>query len=301
MSLTPGTPFPAPRTISGERRRNLVFDPLRRKKIHVKSTEASASDSSSPQGDETTTDMSALPDNFCIIESREAVKNFANMQLDELENNIQSRRNKIFLLMEEVRRLRIQQRLRQDAPGTLASEREETAQESYPSFIPFFPPVNEDTLRLYTNFYFLSVAAIILFGALIAPSLEVRLGLGGTSYHDFIASVHLPQQLAEVDPIVASFCGGAVGVLTSLLIVETNNSKMQAKQKCIYCKGAGYLPCGNCMGSGIATGDDSTNATASTCSFCSGSGKVMCTACLCTGKQLATEHDPRVDPFTLSD
>ena len=30
-----------------------------------------------------------------------------------------------------------------------------------------------------------------------------------------------------MDPIVASFCGGGVGVLTALLIVELNNSKMQ--------------------------------------------------------------------------
>lgn len=34
------------------------------------------------------------------------------MQLNEISQNIQSRRNKIFLLMEEVRRLRIQQRLK---------------------------------------------------------------------------------------------------------------------------------------------------------------------------------------------
>lgn len=34
------------------------------------------------------------------------------MQLNEISTNIQSRRNKIFLLMEEVRRLRIQQRLK---------------------------------------------------------------------------------------------------------------------------------------------------------------------------------------------
>ena len=39
--------------------------------------------------------------------------------------------------------------------------------------------------------------------------------------------MHLPTQLAEVDPIVASFCGGGVGVLTSLLIVEKNNAKLQ--------------------------------------------------------------------------
>lgn len=233
-------------------------------------------------------DFAALPDNFCIIESRESVKNFANMQMDELEENIQSRRNKIFLLMEEVRRLRIQQRMRRD-PNLEGKEKDE----SYPSFIPFFPPVNEKTLQLYTNVYYLGVAAIILFGGLVAPSLEVKLGLGGVSYREFINSMRLPQQLAEVDPIVASFCGGAVGVLTSLLIVEKNNSKMQAKQKCIYCKGSGYLPCGSCMGSGMEDGK--------TCMTCSGSGKVMCTACFCTGKQLATEHDPRVDPFSLSD
>lgn len=52
---------------------------------------------------------------------------------------------------------------------------------------------------------------------------------------------HLPAQLAEVDPIVASFCGGAVGVLSTLMLVESNNSKMQAANRCIYC-GVGHLP-----------------------------------------------------------
>lgn len=53
---------------------------------------------------------------------------------------------------------------------------------------------------------------------------------------DFIHSLHLPSQLAEVDPIVASFVGGAVGVLTTLLVVEANNAKTQAKTRCIYCE-----------------------------------------------------------------
>lgn len=243
-----------------------------------------------------------MPENFCILESRESVKNFANMQLDELRENIQARRNKIFLLMEEVRRLRIQQRLKGDIKGAVADD--EPAQEPYPSFIPFFPPVTEKTFRFYINFYVLSVVGIILFGGLIAPALEVKLGLGGVSYYEFITGMHLPQQLAEVDPIVASFCGGAVGVLTSLLIVEANNAKMQARQRCIYCEGSGYLTCGNCLGTGMAAADGAASASTSanngalcTCSFCSGTGKVMCTACLCTGKQLATEHDPRYDPF----
>ena len=39
-------------------------------------------------------------------------QDFAKLQLDEINKNIEARRNKIFLLMEEVRRLRIQQRLK---------------------------------------------------------------------------------------------------------------------------------------------------------------------------------------------
>lgn len=44
----------------------------------------------------------------------------------------------------------------------------------------------------------------------------------GASYPEFIQSMHLPAQLAEVDPIVASFCGGAVGVVSALLVVEVS-------------------------------------------------------------------------------
>lgn len=40
------------------------------------------------------------------------LQDFAALQLDEINAGIQSRRNRIFLLMEEVRRLRIQQRLK---------------------------------------------------------------------------------------------------------------------------------------------------------------------------------------------
>lgn len=176
--------------------------------------------------------------------------------------------------------------------GELDSKAEELSEEEYPSSIPFFPPLNEKTLQSYINTYAVMVSAIILFGGLVAPVLEVHMGLGGTSYYEFITSVHLPSQLAEVDPIVASFCGGAVGVLTTLLIVEANNAKVQEKKRCIYCEGTGYLACGQCIGTGVAEG-------AARCAQCAGTGKVMCTACFCTGKQLATEHDPRIDPFNL--
>ena len=39
-------------------------------------------------------------------------QNFAKMQLSEIRHHITARRNRIFLLMEELRRLRIQQRLK---------------------------------------------------------------------------------------------------------------------------------------------------------------------------------------------
>jgi len=40
--------------------------------------------------------------NFCIIEGPETIEDFVQMQLQEIQDNIKSRRNKIFLLMEEV-------------------------------------------------------------------------------------------------------------------------------------------------------------------------------------------------------
>ena len=39
---------------------------------------------------------------FCIIEGPETVQDFAKMELQEIQDNIRSRRNKIFSHMEEV-------------------------------------------------------------------------------------------------------------------------------------------------------------------------------------------------------
>ncbi|MCI00019.1 hypothetical protein A2U01_0021033 [Trifolium medium] len=67
--------------------------------------------------------------------------------------------------------------------------------------------------------------------------MELKLGIGGTSYADFIQNVHLPMQLSQVDPIVASFSGGAVGVISALMVVEINNVKQQEQKRCKYCLG----------------------------------------------------------------
>jgi hypothetical protein len=44
---------------------------------------------------------------------------------------------------------------------------------------------------------------------------------------------------SQVDPIVASFSGGAVGVISALMLLEANNVKQQEKKRCKYCHGTG--------------------------------------------------------------
>lgn len=65
---------------------------------------------------------------------------------------------------------------------------------------------------------------------------HIVLFIAGTTYSEFIRMMHLPSQLAHVDPIVASFCGGAVGVLSAFMVVEANNAKAQEKKRCQYCE-----------------------------------------------------------------
>ncbi|XP_071908452.1 protein ORANGE-LIKE, chloroplastic-like isoform X3 [Coffea arabica] len=219
-----------------------------------------------------------IPSSFCIIEGPETVEDFVQMQLQEIQENIRSRRNKIFLLMEEVRRLRVQQHIKSIKVSDGTGE-QENEMPDIPSSIPFLPHV-----------------------------LELKLGLGGTSYEDFIHTLHLPMQLSQVDPIVASFSGGAVGVISALMLIEVNNVEQQEKKRCKYCHGSGYLACARCSASGtclkfepISTCSDSIRQlhgpTTQRCQNCSGSGKVMCPTCLCTGMAMASEHDPRIDPF----
>ncbi|XP_050382620.1 protein ORANGE-LIKE, chloroplastic [Argentina anserina] len=268
---------------------------------HRVSCSSSSSEKSSPGGDN-------VPSSFCIIEGPETVQDFVQMQLQEIQDNIRSRRNKIFLLMEELRRLRVQHRIKMAKDFNENSEEDSNEMPDIPSSIPFLPYVTPKTLKqLYlTSAAFIS--GIIVFGGLIAPTLELKLGIGGTSYEDFIRNMHLPMQLSQVDPIVASFSGGAVGVISALMLIEANNVEQQEKKRCKYCHGTGYLACARCSASGVCLSISPisvSNAsdrpmrvpTTERCLNCSGAGKVMCPTCLCTGMMMASEHDPRIDPF----
>ena len=122
-------------------------------------------------------DLSTSFANFCIIEGRDTVQDFARMQLAEIRDNIASRRNRIFLLMEEVscacishasvmalgpdariltglqvRRLRIQQRIKAREQNALTMGVEEEMPE-YPSSIPFLPPLVSGIPITYDSCY----------------------------------------------------------------------------------------------------------------------------------------------------
>ncbi|KAJ0976703.1 hypothetical protein J5N97_012177 [Dioscorea zingiberensis] len=254
-------------------------------------------------------DPNTSPENgssFCIIEGPETLQDFVQMQTQEIQDNIKSRRNKIFLLMEEVRRLRVQQRIK--SVESIDESSDENEMPEIPSTIPFLPHMTSKTLKQLYLTAFSFISGIIVFGGLVAPVLELKLGLGGTSYEDFIRNMHLPMQLSQVDPIVASFSGGAVGVISALMLLEANNVEQQEKKRCKYCHGTGYLSCARCSSSGVFLSAEPVSITGGCehplqppktqrCPNCSGAGKVMCPTCLCTGMVMASEHDPRINPF----
>ena len=243
-------------------------------------------------------ETTALPENFCIIEGANTILDFSKLQVDDIQQNLESRRQKVFLLMEEMRRLRVQLRIK--STGSAYEEENMVQKSEFQSVVPGFPVLTEDSISDYRIYWGATVLFFLLFGGLFAPIAEVKLGVGGTTYADFIEFVHFPKQLAEVDPIVASFTGGAVGVVSAFFAIEIRSAQEQRKKVCMYCKGSGYLTCAECATPNTYKPGrliDPNTGSKCVCNNCLGTTKVMCTTCLCTGMALVTEHDPRIDPF----
>ncbi|KAL6005318.1 hypothetical protein ACLOJK_005883 [Asimina triloba] len=242
-------------SINAPRIRRLPFSGRDRRSTPIFSSSGETSFGSNPSRDGESS--------FCIIEGPETVDDFVQMQLQDIQENIRSRRNKIFLLMEEVRRLRIQQRIKN--AQFIDESSDENEMPDIPSSIPFLPHVlknadnrksdwtssgykQKSSLAYGANVYFAipqetaflycsEGKAVYMDTPPWTTPLELRLGVGGTSYEDFIRSMHLPLQLSQVDPIVASFSGGAVGVISALMLVESMNVEQQEKKRCKYCNG----------------------------------------------------------------
>lgn len=79
------------------------------------------------------------------------------MQLQEIQDSIRSRRNKIFLLMEEVRRLRVQQRIKSVKAINEDSELEATEMPEITSSIPFLPNVVSYNYEMFSCSVFFDI------------------------------------------------------------------------------------------------------------------------------------------------
>ncbi|KAL4420422.1 hypothetical protein ABPG75_010078 [Micractinium tetrahymenae] len=215
-------------------------------------------------------DSMMIPQKNTWIEKPEAVKDFATLQsmLDEIQQNIALRQDTISLLTGEVQRLRTQMgglegsglntgslpaasngaasaAALQLGPGSpsdkaasmAASMLAQRAERPAPaaaagSFLTnagLFS-ANKST-QANVAAYAGAVAGIVFFGGVVAPVIEDKLGLGGPAYYDFITSNGLPNTMAEVDPIVASHAGGAVGVLTAQLAQEAAAARRTGRQR----------------------------------------------------------------------
>ncbi|GKE02556.1 hypothetical protein Tco_1390539, partial [Tanacetum coccineum] len=97
-----------------------------------------------------------------------------------------------------------------------------------------------------------------------------------------IANYFSMHKFGEVDPIVASFSGGAVGVISAFIVVEI--LKQQEHKRCKYCLGTGYLACARCASTGAIVlihpvtsansgSQPSTPPKTERCSKVSGAGK----------------------------
>ena len=101
------------------------------------------------EGNEGMFESKSLPENYCIIEGRNSVVDFADMQVEEIAMNIESRRQRVFLLMEELRRLRVQQRVK-----TIGSEDADVEpKREFESVIPGFPVLTEDSVQDYRIYW----------------------------------------------------------------------------------------------------------------------------------------------------
>ncbi|KAI7845362.1 hypothetical protein COHA_001069 [Chlorella ohadii] len=190
-----------------------------------------------------------------FLDQPDNVKDFATLQamMEEIQANIALRQDTISLLTGEVTRLKGQM---QSAQG-LSSDNGSYSSNSHAAALPapvsngraaaaaalppavsfptpsFSAPAAASPLpsvfsgdgKKDVGLYGASVAAVVFFAGVVAPVLEDKVGLGGPAYYDFIASRGLPTQMAEVDPIIASHAGGAVGIMTAQLL--SSNKRRQ--------------------------------------------------------------------------
>ena len=90
--------------------------------------------------------------------------------------------------------------------------------------------------------------------------------------------------LRILDPDLAAFVGGAVGVIGTLQSIMARREAVRERLTCVYCDGLGTLTCGYCLGSG-------RDSSGMPCSNCAGAGKVACVSCQGSGNSVLLAED----------
>jgi hypothetical protein len=90
--------------------------------------------------------------------------------------------------------------------------------------------------------------------------------------------------LRILDPDLAAFVGGTVGVIGTVQSILTRRRAVRERLTCVYCDGAGMLMCGICVGS-------CRSADGTPCSNCKGSGHVACVSCQGSGNSVLLASD----------
>lgn len=87
-----------------------------------------------------------------------------------------------------------------------------------------------------------------------------------------------------LDPDLAAFVGGAVGVIGTLESIMARRRAVRERLTCVYCDGAGTLTCGVCIGG-------CRNTAGTSCANCNGLGKVACVSCQGSGNSVLLASD----------
>lgn len=99
-------------------------------------------------------------------------------------------------------------------------------------------------------------------------------GVAGTGYAllDVLKGVVIGPSVNE---LMAAVCGGTVGVMGTIMILEVRRQHVKEHKQCPYCHGVGKLPCGACYSMGTVPSPNA-NASQEPCKTCSESGYLEC-------------------------
>lgn len=93
-----------------------------------------------------------------------------------------------------------------------------------------------------------------------------------------------------VNEITAALAGGTVGVMGTMIALETGRQRVKERKQCPYCRGTGKLPCGNCYTLGAVPAGGIVGAQVD-CELCTARGFLKCNHCEGEGRLIPIEYE----------